>query len=52
MEEEKKKIVVGCICERLGDVMCQLAAYMTYAEKHNRTLYICIIEKNPDKLVQ
>lgn len=52
MEEEKKKIVVGCICERLGNVMCQLAAYMTYAEKYDRKLYVCIIEKNPDKLVQ
>ena len=52
MEEKKRRIAVGCICERLGNIICQIAAYLTYCRKYDRELYLCVIERNPDKLKQ
>lgn len=52
MKKIIKKVVIGCICERLGNVMCQIAAYVTYAEATGRALYLTITETNVDKLNQ
>lgn len=52
MEENKDRVVVGAICERLGNIMCQIAAYVTYAKRTNRSLFLVITEQNRQKLEQ
>ncbi len=50
MEELPQKVVVGCICERLGNIMFQIATYISYSKKYNRKIYLAINEHNKEKL--
>lgn len=50
MEELPQKVVVGCICERLGNIMFQIGAYLTYAKRYNRALFLAINEYDKRKL--